>query len=287
MGEKEPELPFPILDNHLHLDPAGANVEAVREFQNAGGTHIVMCYKPLKKHPITQERDYRAAFEANLKLVQKVQEETNVTIFLCLGPYPVDLVRLAEVLSIEESKSLMLKGMELAAEYVREGKCIALGEIGRPHFNVPGELIEVSNQILKYGMELAKEIGCPVVLHTESSTPEVCKELAEMADNAGLMRDKVVKHYSPPLVLEKDNFGIFPSVLATEPSIKAAIGHNNRFLMETDFLDDPKRPGAVLGIKTVPKRTRTFLEGGFFTEKDLWAIHQYNPEKIYGVEIEI
>ncbi len=26
--------------------------------------------------------------------------------------------------------------------------------------------------------------------------------------------------------------------------------------METDFLDDPRRPGAVLGPKTVPKRTQ-------------------------------
>ncbi len=287
MGINEPGHSFPILDNHLHLDPDGANIEAVREFQKAGGTHLVMCYKPLKRHPIVLEKDYLAAFEANFKLFKNVQENTGVTAFLCLGPYPVDLVRLTEILSVEASQSIMQKGMELAAEYVREGKCVALGEIGRPHFNVAREIIEASNEILIYGMELAKEIGCPVVLHTESSTPEICNELAQMADKVGLERGKVIKHYSPPLVLEKDNFGIFPSVLATEPAIKTAIGHNNRFLMETDFLDDPTRPGAVLGVKTVPKRTKAFLDLGIFTEKDVWAIHQENPEKIYGVEIEI
>ena len=30
--------------------------------------------------------------------------------------------------------------------------------------------------------------------------------------------------------------------------------------METDFLDDPKRPGAVLGPKTIPKRTNQLCQ---------------------------
>ena len=31
---------------------------------------------------------------------------------------------------------------------------------------------------------------------------------------------------------------------------------NSYWGMETDFLDDEKRPGAVLGPKTIPKRTQ-------------------------------
>lgn len=286
MGNDEPGYSFPILDNHLHLDPDGNNVDAVQDFINAGGTHIVMCYKPLRSYPITKLKNYRSAFEANYNLVAQVRNKTSVKIFLSLGPYPVDLIRLSESMSIGEAKSIMMKGMDLAAKYVEEGKTIAIGEIGRPHFKVSQEFIEVSNEILEYGMGLAKDVGCPVILHTESSTPDVCRELAEMADRAGLKRDKVVKHYSPPLVLESENHGLFPSVLATEDAIKTAIGKNNRFLMETDFLDDVTRPGAVLGIKTVPKRTRAFLDKGLFTEDDVWRIHKDNPETVYGVEIE-
>jgi TatD-related deoxyribonuclease len=258
----------------------------VKEFIKAGGTHIVMCYKPLKTFPITELKSYKSAFEANLKVLEKVRENTDVHIFLSLGPYPADLLRLSENMAIAEAKMIMMKGMELAAKYVKEGKTIAIGEIGRPHFQVSSEIIDVSNEILEYGMGLARDMGCPVILHTESSTPEVCRELAQMADKVGLKRDKVIKHYSPPLVLETENHGLFPSVLATEDAVTKAIGKNNRFLMETDFLDDPKRPGAVLGIKTVPKRTITFLNKGLFTEDDVWRIHKENPEKVYGVEIE-
>jgi TatD-related deoxyribonuclease len=283
---EEPDYSFPILDNHLHLDPDGDNVDAVREFIKAGGTHIVMCYKPLKSFPVTKSKSYVSAFEANFKVVKRVREETDIEIHLCLGPYPVDLLRLSEIMSMEDAKSVMITGMDLAAKYVEDGKTIAIGEIGRPHFDVSPEIIAVSNDILEYGMVLAKDLGCPVVLHTESSTPEVCQQLAEMADKVGLKRDKVIKHYSPPLVLETENHGLFPSVLSTEDSIRKAIGKSNRFLMETDFLDDLKRPGAVLGIKTVPKRTKAFLNKGLFTEEDVWKIHKDNPEKVYGITIE-
>ena len=36
----------PILDNHIHLQPQGRNVEAVREFQKAGGTHLMLSHMP-------------------------------------------------------------------------------------------------------------------------------------------------------------------------------------------------------------------------------------------------
>ena len=55
-------------------------------------------------------------------------------------------------------------------------------------------------------------------------------------------------------------------------------------MMETDYLDDPNRPGAVLGIKTVPKRTKKLLTEGIITEEDVYTIHQENPKKVYGVE---
>ena len=56
----------------------------------------------------------------------------------------------------------------------------------------------------------------------------------------------------------------------------------SRFVMETDFLDDPSRPGAVMAITTVPKRTKTFIEKGLMTEEQAWTIHHDNPRTIYG-----
>ena len=54
---------------------------------------------------------------------------------------------------------------------------------------------------------------------------------------------------------------MMPSVLASKSAFAEALGKGDRFLLETDFMDDPTRPGAVLGISTVPKRIKTLLTG--------------------------
>ena len=55
--------------------------------------------------------------------------------------------------------------------------------------------------------------------------------------------------------------------------------------METDYLDDIQRPGAVLGPKTVPKRTLDFIKKGIFTEEDAFKIHKDNVEAIYEIDL--
>jgi len=42
--------------------------------------------------------------------------------------------------------------------------------------------------------------------------------------------------------------------------------------METDYLDDKTRPGAVLGPKTVPRRTLELLKQGLIDEEDAYLI---------------
>ncbi len=279
-------MTIPILDNHLHLDPNGAIEKAILEFQHAGGTHIILCHKPYKEAKVVKAKDYEKSFGITLKLANRVRKMTNIKVNVTLGPYPVELVHLVENMPIDKAKEILISGMEIAGKYIKSGDAIALGEIGRPHFDVPPDIIQASNEILLYGMELARTLGCAVVLHTESTTPEVCTDLAQLADRARLPRERVVKHYSPPLVDMKLNSGLFPSVLASEKNIIEAVHQGTRFMMETDFLDDPNRPGAVLGVKTVPKRTHKLLNDNILTEEDIYVIHQENPKKVYGMEFD-
>ncbi|MCK4456496.1 MAG: TatD family hydrolase [Thermoplasmata archaeon] len=271
-----------ILDNHFHISPAGRNVEAAKEFERAGGTHLIIAHLPHKEHRIEKDRDHGPAFELTLSLAEGVRRGTGLSVFVTVGPYPVELIRLVEHMPLPDAVEMMKRGMETAANLVEEGRTIAIGEIGRPHFPVDSEILEASNEIMSYGMKLAAEVGCPVVLHTESATPEVFRELALMADASGLERGKVVKHFSTPFVDTDRNSGLFPSIVSSRRNIAEAISQGNRFLMETDYLDDLKRPGAVLGPATVPKRTKAFLGDGTFTEEDVLKIHKENPELVYG-----
>jgi TatD-related deoxyribonuclease len=278
-------MPIPILDNHVHLQPQGHCVEAVKEFAKAGGTHLILSHLPYEEVRVRTAADFPLSYDITLKLAARCRSETEVGVDVTVGPYPVLLIHLAEKKGLEKAIEIMKAGMESAQKLVMEGKAVGIGEIGRPHFPVPTEINEASNQIMMYGMQLAKEAGCPVILHTESTTPENMREMALMADKVGLPRNKVVKHYSPPLVLEDENSGLFPSVLAKKEQTIEALGKGSRFLLETDYLDDLRRPGAVLSITTVPKRTITLMQSGQMTEEQAYKIHVDNPLQVYGIKM--
>lgn len=273
----------PILDNHVHLEPVrGRNVEAVKDFAAHGGTHIIVSHLPYEELPVRSAEDFRKSFEITISTVEKVNSETQVKAFATVGPYPVELLDLAKVHGLAKAKGIMLEGMDIAAEFVRKGDALAIGEVGRPHFEVSSDVLQASNDILLQGMKLARDAGCAIVLHTESATNESMKGLAEMADTAGLDRGKVVKHYCGPLVRQDENFGLMPSVLASRENVEAALAKGLRFMMETDFLDDPRRPGAVLSITTVPKRTQQLMQKKLLRLDDAYQIHYDNARMTYG-----
>ncbi len=247
---------------------------------------MVLSHLPYEEVPIKEERDFATSYDITLRMAEAANRGTEVKVMVTVGPYPVLLIGLAKDHGLERAKEIMFKGMEMAQALVKEGKAVGIGEIGRPHFPVDQEIWDASNEIMEYGMRLAAEAGCAVVLHTESATPGVMQDLAERADSCKIRRGRVVKHYSPPLVSEEENFGLFPSVLASRPAMKEAIGKGTRFLMETDFLDDPARPGAVMAITTVPKRTKALLQSGAMSEEEARIVHQENAKQVYGIEIE-
>ena len=276
-------MAVPILDNHAHLEPLlGRNIEAVRDFERAGGTHIIISHLPYDHLRVSAAEDFRKGFDETVRLTGRVGSETGVRAFATVGPYPVELLHLEKRFGLERAKDIMMEGMDIAAEFVREGRALAIGEVGRPHFPVSDEELSASNEVMSYAMSLGKGLGCAVVLHTESATPDSMRELAGMADRAGLPRWRLVKHYCPPLVLEEENHGLMPSVLAGKDAVREALRKGTRFMMETDFLDDPRRPGAVLDIKTVPRRTITMMELGLMTEEQARTIHEENPKRTYG-----
>ena len=274
-----------IFDNHLHLRRDGRYIDAIKDFEKSGGTHFVLCQLPMI-NIVIREKNYKPCYEETLKMADEIRSKTNVKVFVTLGPYPVDYIRLNEKFGRDEAIKIMKTGMDLAAEKCEEKQCIAIGEIGRPHFPVNEQVINDSNKILLYGMEKAKEVDVPVVLHTESTTPNQCKEIAEMGKKIGLPPKKIVKHFSPPLILENENYGLMPSVLSSSKNFLTAIKKGTRFMLETDYIDDPRRPGAVLGPKTIPKKTLELLKNNIITEDEIIKIHKENPEKTYNINLE-
>ncbi len=281
---------FPILDDHFHVDPNhGLFLGAVKQFYRAGGTHLMVVYKTAHDYgfPGLKAEDFMEAMNFHVKLVERINRETDVKAYAVVGVHPAEFVYLAERRGLEQAKGEVMRALEHAQRLCLEGKAIAIGEIGRPHYEVPEEVWNVSIELMEYGMSLAKEADCAVQLHTESFDEEKFRELGRYVRDVGIKPCRIVKHFSPPLVRVAEEVGVFPSIIASRRNIEEAIRQGNRFMMETDYIDDRRRPGAVLGPKTVPRRTREFLQKGFFTEEDIHRIHADNPGLVYGIRVEL
>lgn len=276
---------MPIFDNHIHLRPEFRGIEAAKDFERAGGTAILLTHSPYEDIPIRRAEDYERAYGKTLSMAAAVRASTALQVFVAVGPYPVEFVTLRESLGREPAMDVIRSGIDQAAKLIADQKAIAFGEIGRPHFPVPEETLTDCNGLLGYAMERAKELGCAVVLHTEDPTPDTFAEFSRIASKAGLDPERVVKHHSTPFTRPEDTHGLVPSILAKETLVREALRGRPRFLLETDYIDDPRRPGAVLGPATVPKKTRAWRESGLLSPDAFVAIHRDLPEKTYGIQL--
>jgi TatD-related deoxyribonuclease len=175
-----------------------------------------------------------------------------------------------------EARDLMCDGLDVAAEYVREGRALAV-KSGRPHYDVTDAVWTASNDVLRHALALGAETDCAVQLHTEAT--EDLTEVATWARDRGLDPQRVVKHYAAGRLA-----GPTPSVMSEKDRLETAAVAGEPFLMETDFVDDPDRPGAVMGPKTVPRRTAWLLEEGY--ETAVRSAHVETPAAVYGIDTE-
>lgn len=269
--------PFPITDDHIHLHPGtGRGLDAAKDFQKSGGTHIFLVSLPSWSYGIVPGKgnDYRPVFEATLKTADAVRE-LGLVVYPVLGIHPAEITYFSEVRTEEEMAAIMQDGLSLAARYVTDGLAVAL-KSGRPHYPVGPRCWDLSNQVLSHALTLGGACGCAVQIHAETGP---CTDVIRMAEDAGMDPARVVKHFATPETL------LAPSFIARHEAIPALCREKRAFTMESDYMDDPARPGAVIGPRSVPRYTTRLLTDGEITSEDVYRIHTETPSRVYGVEI--
>jgi TatD-related deoxyribonuclease len=272
-------LPIPITDDHIHIDPVnGRGLEAAKDFRRAEGTHLFLVSKPSWSFGITPGKgeDFLPVFDGTLSIARQIRE-LGVIVFPVLGVHPAEITRLADTIGLSRAEQVMIEGLDVAAGFVARGEAVAM-KSGRPHYEVAGEILEASNRILMHALILAREHNCAVQLHAEGGP---CSDVVEMAREAGLPAEKVVKHFATP------DTPLVPSLIARHEAIPALAAAGRPFMMESDYMDENSRPGSVIGPKSVPRFTRRLLEAGDLSEETAYRIHVATPSRTYGVEIQL
>ena len=282
----------PIVDNHFHLNRKGLFLHAAGEFKRAGGTDLVLVHCPDFQSPPTTRSGHLEAYNDTVAMAAEVREAHGLGVRVVLGPHPAAFAHQFEAWLDEDGEAGAERAManyrdsiDAAMELVHEGKAHAIGEVGRPHWPVSDRIWNLSNALLEETISMAKKESITLQLHVEGELESTYSSLADMADRIGMDKRRLVRHYAPPILTASITQGITPSVLigkgAIEEVMATATASSHGFLLETDYMDDVRRPGAVLGPKTVPKRTQQLLNAGI-DESFLWKAHQELPDFLYG-----
>ncbi|HYA70362.1 MAG TPA: hypothetical protein VEH28_03225, partial [Thermoplasmata archaeon] len=82
--------------------------------------------------------------------------------------------------------------------------------------------------------------------------------------------------------------GVVPSYLAKRDLVREVAGSPGPWFLETDFLDDPRRPGAVLDLATIPRRAAALVaqEPAEAAER-LYVPFVESVERVYGWRPEV
>ena len=278
---------MPFTDNHMHLDPGrGLGLEAVKRFRRSGGRRIFLVCKTTRDWALDGREDaFQELYSRTIRLAREVEERTGVAAYPVLGVHPGEVVWMCRSLSPEEAVDTAKKALERSGRHVSEGDAVAIGEVGRPHFEVTEEEVWACEEVLKHAFEVAANVGCPLQIHAAGGV-EVFTDLRDYARRVGIDPCRVIKHFSEPRIRAAKEAGVYPSVIASKENVARALEEGKRFLMESDYIDDLRRPGAVVGPRSVPRVSLKLLNAGLLEEEDLWRIHQDNLEEAYGLSFE-
>ncbi|MGB6501114.1 MAG: TatD family hydrolase [Thermoplasmata archaeon] len=273
---------LPIVDHHCHLSPDGEGVRAAARFRAAGGTHLFLTTQNYARRPLTSIDGYREQFETTEQLAHRVRTDTGVSVYPVVAPYPVDLVEAAPLLGLPAALDLHRAALDLAGRWIRDRRAVALGEVGRPHFPVSEDLARAGDEAFGHALAVARDVGCPVIVHSADLDPEGYRRLADEASRAGVAGGKVVKHYARSRIAPADARGVAPSYLARREIVRHVLDDPAPWFFETDFLDDPQRKGAVLDLETIPRRARMIAESPEYGSERLWVPFVDSVERVYG-----
>lgn len=242
-----------IFDCHFHLRQSGRMLDAVRMFQEAGGNALNLTNIPDYSRGVREY--YSKTFHETIRIASLIRSETGVRCAVTLGPYPLDFYFFREN-SLDPMQE-MDKGLRLAARLIEEGHACAIGEIGRPHFQTSDT--EVFNLMIRKTFEVASDLKCPVIMHTEDLTGDAVMEIERFASEEHLPPEFVIKHHAIPANLTSGSRIRF-SIPASRSAVKESLNYGKDFFLETDYVDDPAKGWKVLPPDAVPRRADMIMQ---------------------------
>lgn len=266
-----------VFDNFLHIRRNGYFLDAVDEFKKYGGTSMNIVNFP--DYNYAPENHYTKLYEETISVAREASHR-GVNTVITIGPYPLDYFYFLSA-GMDPILSMM-KGIDLAAKMIIEGKADSMGEIGFPHFPVEDNVYNDSSTILEYALDVCNDHDIPLILHTEDMSSHRYAKLEEIIKKH-YSTDRVMKHHANPIDLGYST-SILKSLVASRNNVREALESRYDFLLETDYTDQREKPGKVIPVYSVPKRCKMIKDSCINYSEIFHRIFEEIPYRFYRKE---
>ena len=281
---------IPVGDAHTHTNPVrglGAEKIAARFHAEGGWFMAIVALSPWAYNIDFNGIDsYRQVLDL-LARECMAAEDAGVKTACLAGFHPADVDRLIDKYKLDPVDVLRLGEAWISelGKACRNGFLDGIGEVGRQHYKTRAERVIISELILRKALEMARDNDCIVHLHLENAG-KITIDLVDMAiASLGGIHDtsKIVFHHMKPshAVYAVDK-GYAATVPGTPTLLENVLGKFPPvFMLESDHIDDPMRPGAVVYPWVMAQHVRRLSRK--VGEEYLYKINIDNIVKTYRV----
>lgn len=277
-------------DGHLHSNPVsglGAKNIAQR-FKVSGGWFTVLVSLPPHHYNLTSD------FDGYVKSIGILISECNTLRSygiktLCLtGIHPANIEEMIsrDAKNAKSIIELALRVLDYISQLVKNGTVDGFGEVGRPHYKALPEAFTVNNIVMRYALTLAKDLNAYIHLHLEQGGYATVRDVYEVLRMLNIDSRRVILHHLDiRTALEAESYGLYYTIPGKYPILReAARKLPPSYIVESDFIDDPKRPGVSSYPWDIVENQKKLLSENLADPEYIARINMENVVKIYGVE---
>ena len=285
---------IPIADSHSHSNPArGLGAGAIAsKFREENVWFMALLSLPPWSYGLEFEglESYRRVIDLHVGECRRAAA-SGIRVSCFSGFHPADVDKLIDRYRLRPEKVLGMarEVIGLLRRYCREGLLDGIGEVGRQHYKTRPERVSLAEVVMVESVEAARDEGCLVQLHLEQSGEATVYTVDYLLGMKGLRgyRGVIFHHATTAVALNAWKRGYTPTI----PGIPELLKHayttlDPFFLVESDFIDDPKRPGAVMYPWLIRESVSSVLKESRSPdlEERVYKTMIDNVVRVFGVE---
>ncbi len=277
-------------DAHCHSNPVkglGARIIA-KKFRSSGGWFIALVSLPPYHYGIEgfSIDSYMKAYELVIREAKIIREEGLKTKVI-VGFHPAEVDEyFRRGWSLEDIISHAQKIIDKITELHKRGLVDGIGEVGRQHYSTAPARFITSELIMWYALEVARDHDMIVHLHLEQGGYSTVKSIKKYLVDHNIPGNKVLLHhatYNEAYWAEKEN--LWYSIPAKKKLLEKVLEQKPlHVLTESDFIDDPRRPGVSSYPWNITVLLKELLNKGIVDEEYVYKIEVDNIVNFYSVE---